>query len=59
MGVSTLNDALRTNGEQDSSNVLAIESYDFGITKCSVILMAYWKESVKRWRNLTLLSPNS
>jgi len=48
MVVSTLDEGLRTNDEQDSSNVLAIESYDFGITKCSVILMACWKESVKR-----------
>jgi hypothetical protein len=37
MVVSMPNETLRTNDEQDLSNVLGIESYDFGITKCSVI----------------------
>ena len=40
MGVSMPNKALRTNDEQKSSNVLAIESCDFGITNCSIISMA-------------------
>lgn len=41
MVVSMPNEALRTNDEQESWNNLAIEFYDFGITKCSIISMAY------------------
>jgi hypothetical protein len=58
MVVSMPNEALRTNDEQDLSNVLGIESYDFGITKYSLIFMAYWKESVKRWKILVLSHRN-
>jgi hypothetical protein len=58
MVVSMPKETLRTNDEEDLSNDLGIESYDFGITKCSLIFMACWKESVKRWRTLALSHRN-